>query len=143
MIYNIIKRVLLEEMRLDKEEKERIVSFLKEFKQIATKGRGIDLVGRRKNLESLAGLGLTRRNCKNEILSLSVADYCAGPKPDTDKTGEIWEFGKTIDTREIYIKLKIARVGSERIAKCISFHLAEFPLRFPCRHYNKKGGDGK
>ncbi|MBW1900552.1 MAG: type II toxin-antitoxin system MqsR family toxin [Deltaproteobacteria bacterium] len=128
---------------MGKTEKERIGNFLKEFKKIATQGRGIDLISRRKNLESLAGLGLTKQNCRDEILSLSVADYCSGPKPDRDRPGKIWEFGKTIVAREIYIKLKIAQVGTEKIAKCLSFHAAEFPLHFPCREGFKKGGDEK
>ena len=114
-------------------EQERIGKFLKEFKKIVTEGRGIDLISRRKNLESLASLGLTKRNCKDEILGLSVSDFCAGPKPDRDRPGEIWEFGKTIGAKEVYIKLKVAQVGTEKIAKCLSFHIAEFPLRFPFR----------
>ncbi len=115
--------------------------FLKEFKIIATKGRGIDIVSRRKNLDFLAKLGLTKRNCKDEILSLSVADYCDGPKLDKDRPGEIWEFGKRILGQNVYIKLKIAQVGKERIAKCLSFHMAEFPLCFPFRE--DSGGKGE
>ncbi len=121
-------------------EKEQVAKFLKEFKEIATKGRGIDFIGRRKNLESLASLGLTKRNSEDEILNLSVADYCAGPKPDKDRPGEIWEFGKIIEAKMVYIKLKIGGGRSEKIAKCISFHPAEFPLRFPYRYFDEKGG---
>ncbi len=114
-------------------KRELAAKFLKEFKMIATKGRGIDIVSRRKNLDSLAKLGLTKRNCKDEILGLSVVDYCAGPKPDKDRSGQIWEFGKRISGRNVYIKLKIGQVGQQKIAKCISFHEAEFPLCFPFR----------
>ena len=98
------------------------------------------MVPRRKNLASLAKLGLTKRNCKEEILSLSEADYCNGPKPDTDRLGEIWEFGKLIEGKEVYIKLKIAQVGNEMIAKCLSFHVAEYPLCFPFRGDLKERG---
>jgi len=116
---------------LEEERKNLARLFLKEFKGIATHGRGIDIVNRRKNLESLAELGLTRRNCVDEILNLSATDYCGGPEPDTDRPGEIWEFGKTILGKQVYIKLKIAQAGNEKLAKCISFHIAEFPLCFP------------
>jgi len=40
-------------------------------------------------------------------------------------------YGKKISNRDIYIKLKIAEVGAAKIAKCISFHFAERPLRYP------------
>ncbi len=128
---------------MGEDERKPVSKFLKEFKEIATKDRGIDVIGRRKNIQSLANLGLTKRNRKDEILSLSVKDYCDGPKPDRDRPGELWEFGKTIDAKEVYIKLKIAQVGNKKIAKCLSFHVAEFPLRFPFRDFFKKGGDEK
>ena len=120
-----------------------ITYFLREFKKIATEGQGIDFVPRRKNLDSLLELGLTQKNARGEILSLSVADYCGGPEPDRDKPGEIWEFGKAIGSKEVYMKLKIAHVGKEKIAKCLSFHVAEFPLCFPLRQKAKKGGGKK
>jgi len=68
--------------------------FSKDFKKIVTQERGLDIVDRKENLNSLLQLGLTKKNCKHEILNLSVSDYCAGPKPDKDRPGAIWEFGK-------------------------------------------------
>jgi len=107
--------------------------FLKEFKKIVTQKRGLDIVGRKENLNSLIELGLTKKNCEYEILSLSVSDYCAGPKPDKNRPGVIWEFGKKISGHSVYIKLKIAEVGSVRIAKCISFHVAQHPIINPLK----------
>jgi len=117
--------------------------FLKEFKKIVTQERGLDIVDRKKNLESLLQLGLTKKNCEHEILNLSVSDYCAGPKPDKDRSGKIWEFSKTIGGHEIYIKLKIAQINSVKIAKCISFHVAQHPIAKPFRSkkIKEKGGD--
>jgi len=126
---------------LNEIKREHVANFLKDFKKIATEGRGIDFVPRSKNLDSLLMLGLTRKNAKEEILSLSVTDYCGGPEPDKDRPGEIWEFGKLIESKEVYIKLKIAQVGNEKIAKCLSFHIAEFALCFPLREEIKKGGN--
>ena len=105
--------------------------FLLEFKQAATSGSGIDLVPRKSTRPTLLQLGLTKRNVEEILLSLSVADYCKGPEEDRDCPGELWFFGKEIDGYEIYIKLKVANVGGREIAKCISFHFAKFPLRYP------------
>ena len=111
----------------------KIKDFLMEFKRIASEGRGIDIVPRVENRDALAELGLTYRNCKAEIMSLSVADYCEGPTKDQDREGFLWVFGKEIGGKEVYIKLKIVSVGTEEIAKCISFHPARRPLHFPYR----------
>ena len=128
---------------MDDAKEEATRQFLRKFKEVATTGRGIDIVNRRKNMESLAELGLTKRNCREEILSLSVEDYCDGPKPDKDKPGEVWEFGKLIEEKEIYIKLKIAQVEGVRLAKCLSFHVAERPLCFPFGKSSEEGGEKK
>lgn len=109
---------------------EQIREFLMEFKEIIVK-RGLDVIPRTENIEALAALGLTKKDRKNEILSLSVADYCSGPEPDVDRQGHIWVFGKEINGINIYIKLKMAQVGEMKIAKCLSFHTAKFPLCFP------------
>jgi hypothetical protein len=116
---------------------------LREFKQIGTAGRGIDIVDRFKNMQSLAKLGFTKKNCKDVILSLSVDDYCDGPKQDKDRPGEIWEFGKLIEGKEVYIKLKVAQVGEKKLAKCLSFHVAEYSLYFPFRENPEERRDKK
>src|SRR4030042_4800950 len=110
-----------------------IRDFLVEFKKIIVKGRGFDIVNRRENIDALAKMGLTRKNLIEEILTLSVEDYCEGPEPDRNRPGYIWVFGKQIGAEEFYIKLKIAQVGKEKIAKCLSFHEANFSLCYPYR----------
>ena len=122
---------------MSKGKEEEISLFLKEFKMVA-KQRGIDFIPRQEFIEMLTLFGITRRNCEEEILSLSVDDYCQGPDDDRDRPGKVWVFGRHIEGREVYIKLKLATVGKEAIAKCLSFHPAEFPLCFPLR--SKKGG---
>jgi hypothetical protein len=126
---------------LDQGQKARIATFLKDFKKIVTTGRGLDIIPRPANMVCLAELGLTRKNQREEILALTVSDYCEGPEPDKDRPGEIWVFGKRISGKEVYIKLKIARVGKEKIAKCLSFHPAKHPLCFPFAR--KERGDKK
>lgn len=112
--------------------KNRARDFLLEFKEV-TSGSGVDLIPRHDTRETLRYLGLTKRNLEEILLSLSVSDYCSGPEADRDKGGEIWVFGNTVGGHEIYIKLKVVDVGERRIAKCISFHIAQFPLNYPFR----------
>lgn len=107
-----------------------VSEFLKEFKQEVTAGGGLYVIQRVINTVALVSLGLTERNRKQEILCLSVQDYCSGPKVDTDRPGEIWIFGRTIGGNEVYIKLKLAEVNETKIAKCLSFHAAEYPLTY-------------
>lgn len=105
--------------------------FLLEFKQAVTAGRGVELVPRKDTLETLRFLGMTKWNLEEVLLGLSVADYCAGPKQDRTAPGEVWEFGKNMDGYEVYIKLKVSDAGDAKMAKCISFHIAQYPLRYP------------
>ncbi|MCK7513433.1 MAG: hypothetical protein MZV70_61665 [Desulfobacterales bacterium] len=63
-------------MTIEREGKEEEISlFLKEFKEVA-KQRGIDFIPRQEFIETLILFGITRRNREEEILSLSVDDYC-------------------------------------------------------------------
>ena len=110
---------------------EHVRQFLLKFKQIATSGNGIMLVPRKTTRETLIKLGLTKRNLKDILLSLSVADYCKGPEADRDRPGEMWFFGKELEGSEVYIKLKVVTGNGNDIAKCISFHIAQYPLKFP------------
>jgi hypothetical protein len=126
---------------LDQGKREKVAKFLKEFKKIATAGRGLDLIPRAENIACLAELRITKKNQKEEIMNLTVDDYCEGPEPDKDRPGEVWLFGKRISGKEVYIKLKIAQVGKETIAKCLSFHPAKHPLCFPFKP--GEGGDKK
>jgi len=52
---------------------------------------------------------------------------------DIDRPGVIWEFGKNIEGKEVYIKLKIAEIAGKKYAKCISFHRAKFPMCYPLK----------
>lgn len=63
--------------------------FLLEFKQVATGGRGVDIVPRAETRPTLAQLGLTMSDLEELLLGLSVADYCNGPDPDRDRPGSI------------------------------------------------------
>lgn len=108
---------------------EKVKQFLLDFKHAATTPSGVDLVPREVNMLTLSYLGITKKNLEEILLGLSVVDYCKGPVHDKDKPGELWEFGKDMDGQEVYIKLKV--VKDKNIAKCISFHIAKYPMKYP------------
>lgn len=107
---------------------DEVKQFLLDFKQAATIN-GVDFVPRKGNMLTLTYLGITKKNLEEIFLGLSVADFCKGPIADRDKPGELWEFGKDMDGEEVYIKLKV--VKELNLAKCISFHIAKHPMRYP------------
>jgi hypothetical protein len=109
--------------------------FLLDFKQAATTGNSGIFIAPRKGVtrQTLRQLGLTKHNLEETLLGLSVVDYCKGPEQDRDQPGDVWVFGKRIKGQELYIKLKVAQVNGSYIAKCISFHPVEFPMRYPLK----------
>jgi hypothetical protein len=110
-----------------------VAAFLKGFKMLAERDKGIYIVNRREHADALAELEITEQDRLNEILSLSVENYSSGPEPDRDRAGEVWKFGKEINGHEVHIKLKIAETGDRKIAKCISFHKAKHAQKYPLR----------
>ena len=109
---------------------EAVRAFLLYFKHTVI-GSGVYLIPRDVNRLTLILLGLTKRNLEEILLGFTVLDYCTGPKLDRDQADEIWEFGVDVDEIPIYIKLKLAEVEDVKIAKCISFHIAKYPMKFP------------
>ena len=82
-------------------------------------------------------LGLTEAHLEEILLALSIRDYCSGPERDRDRDGhspgQVWDFGKRIQGRDVYIKLTAFSDSDRDYAKCISFHFAEHPLAYPHR----------
>ena len=69
------------------------------------------------------------------IMSLTVEDYYKGPTEDKlNYMGELWEFGKSVDKKEVYIKISKGTGANSPI--CVSFHLAERKIEHPFK--NKK-----
>jgi L-2-hydroxyglutarate oxidase LhgO len=117
---------------VEQKKEAEVILFLNEFKSIVKKG-GVYFVTRQEFIKTLTSFGITRSICQEELLSLSVEDYCQGPEEDRDRPGQVWIFGRRFQGTELYIKLKLAKVGKETIAKCLSFHPAGFSLCFPLR----------
>lgn len=112
-----------------------INDFLFKFKFFAQIIGQFSFVSRHKNLQSLADLGITQTEALNTILQLTYRNYSSGPEPDRDfDNRKVWKFGYLLVGDEIYIKL--ADDLSHNIAKCISFHKADFTITYPYR-----GGD--
>lgn len=114
--------------------KQEIISFLTEFQTIASV-TGVILIPRTKTIQCLFTLRMTREEALDEILNLTYQEYSSGPEADSDPTygGDVWIFGKQIGGNLVYIKLKIDVVAGNKVAKCLSFHCAEYPLHFPFR----------
>mgnify|MGYP001029305884 FL=1 len=90
---------------------------------------------REKNHSTLFALDISPRKRIEVIKSITVDDYSEGPIIDTlHDFGEIWVFGKDVKGQEVYIKITMGKENSSTI--CISFHIAEHPMKYP---HKKKG----
>ncbi|RJR08451.1 hypothetical protein C4588_05535 [Candidatus Parcubacteria bacterium] len=95
------------------------------------------LAKRKENEEAIDELQYTQEDIRDEINLLSPDDYCKGPEADEDGSkGEIWVFGKKIQEKLFYIKLKIHRLKNGDELIIISFHPAKEKMNFKF----KKGG---
>lgn len=113
----------------------QVTLFLMLFKEFAE--NNFYFVERYKSLNSIAELGITLKQAKLEIMGLTYEDYCRGPLVDTGATGgELWEFGKIIEGKEIFIRLKV--VLQHKMAKCQSFHVAEKQLQYPYKRRQER-----
>jgi len=114
-------------------EKYKITLFLFQFKEFAQNVFSFN--PREESLDTIARLGITQKQAKDEILGLTYEDYYRGPILDTGpKGGEYWEFGKTICDQEIFIKLKT--VSKHSVAVCFSFHIPDETIEYP---YKRRG----
>ena len=111
----------------------QILRFLVDFKNLISQGNYY-ITNHLKNLQALAALGITLRQRDEAIFAIQLEDYVSGPLLDKYHPGNIWVFGKNIESIEIYIKLKIITYnnGNEK-AVCLSFHPAEKSMDYPFR----------
>lgn len=90
---------------------------------------------RQENMETLIELGLNYKFVKDELLGLLPQNYSEGPKKDLNEElfvdESVWIFGKVIQKKEIYIKLKIRENDNQEEVVCISFHIAKYPMNYP------------
>lgn len=83
-------------------------------------------INRHKNMQTLSSLGISWETAKDEIYTLTAADYYCGPKVDRDypTSDYFWEFKKKIGNDVIYIKLKVLYQTDDSI-RVVSFHFDE------------------
>lgn len=92
------------------------------------------LENRLENFETLIELGLKYKDVKQEILSLTPKEYSQGPVLDKDqinyKDEYFWIFGKNIQNKLVYIKLKIRKTNDHEETLCMSFHFPKHTMKF-------------
>jgi hypothetical protein len=113
--------------------REQVHQLLIEYKKYGA--QNIVVATRDINTQALIALELTAQQRKEIILGLEVSDYVSGPDEDENKQGgsRLWVFGATHDGKEIYIKIKLFEENKRRHAKCLSFHEAKAPLKYPLK----------
>lgn len=111
--------------------KEEVADFLKGFKDTAVGYGGIFFVRLNEYDLTRQKLEINKLGVEHEIYNLTTNHYSSGPDPDYGEPGEVWVFGKEIRGREVYIKLKVSAADIGKIAKCLSFHIADRPIKYP------------
>jgi hypothetical protein len=115
--------------------KEEAEKFLNSFFE---KMRFFDILFRNdrgKNQQALLDLEISPAKRLEIIKSLESDDFVNGPLPDTlNKSTDLWEFGKKVKKKDVYIKITMGFPNSAVI--CISFHLAERKLNYPFKTNN-------
>jgi hypothetical protein len=107
-----------------------IKQFLKDFKLKLKIYDIIFLDSRNKNLQTLLDVEIKPMERRKVIENLKAEDYSEGPISDQNFVGsELWVFGKQLKNKEIYIKISMGLPNKKTI--CISFHIAEFPMKYP------------
>lgn len=111
----------------------KLCDFLSEVKRTISKGR-FQLVNRHVNIKAITEYGLTEEDVKSEIKHLTVADYYRGPAPDHKFPNQlVWEFGIMISGQIWYVKLTMTDSENGPVVRCLSFHPADRPMKFPFR----------
>ncbi len=109
---------------------EEVEQFLRDFHQ---KLRVFEILfrdERTKNLQTLADLDISRVMRIKIVAQLEKQDYSEGPLDDNlYGLASMWVFGKVVKQQEVYIKISMGQPGGSVI--CISFHIAEKPMRYP------------
>ncbi len=83
-----------------------------------------------KNAETLLLLEISPSKRRQIIEAITVDDYVEGPLEDVlYQISDMWVFGKNFKEHQLYIKISMGRANANVL--CISFHIAEKPMRYP------------
>lgn len=111
---------------------EDVKAFLRDFHQkMKIYPEGIKFRDdRSKNFQALLDLDISAKQRMETIEALTHSDYSEGPNEDTLNTGSpLWIFGRTVKKTMVYIKISMGLANRPGI--CISFHPAEYEMKFP------------
>ncbi len=88
-------------------------------------------IDNRKNRQTLMDLDYGHEDVVAQLKDLQLSDYSESLLDRDDPNPPIlYVFGKTIEEKEIYIKIKIREQESRRVI-CVSFHHAEHSMPHP------------
>lgn len=112
--------------------KKDVLEYLKELKVKIRIFGLVFLDERGKNYQTLLDLEITPNERKKIIKELIPEDYSEGPLEEKmHGILPMWVFGKMVKQKEVYIK--ISQGKSNQNAVCISFHIAEYPMKYPLK----------
>lgn len=109
-------------------EKQEVENFLNEIRIKVSSGVAdlIFLNGREKNAQALLDLEITPAKRNEIILKLKPEDFFKTESVKYLDKYEMHTFGKMVKGNEVYIKISITITN----IVCISFHKAEFPIKY-------------
>lgn len=111
--------------------KPEVNEFLRSFQE-KRRTFAIIFMDRPKNKQCMLDLEIRPIDREKFIDNLTIEDFSEGPLPEEwHGSKEMWVFGKEIKGKEVYIKICLGAPNSNVI--CISFHIAEYPMKYPFR----------
>lgn len=112
---------------------EEVKMFLQEFiAKINANIGGVGIIIKRDravNLQTILDLELTNVTVIEHLKKLTYKDFYKGPIADSGGDPSLWEFGKEIKSKEIYIKITLGYLNKPTI--CISFHYPIRTIKYP------------
>lgn len=113
-------------------KKTEVASFLRDFKEKMKFWDVLFRDDRGKNFQTLVDLELRPVERKNILEKLETKDYSEGPLDERLYGGaDMWVFGKIVNKKEVYIKITMGEISNSVI--CISFHIAEYSMKYPLK----------
>ena len=116
-------------------EKKAVKAFLEELK-VVLEDEDFDIADNLLIIKSSKDLDYDSSDIVERLKELTVSEYSETLiDKDDDKPPLLFVFGKDINNKRIYIKLKIKGTITKKIL-CLSFHYAKHDMEFPY----KQGG---
>lgn len=111
------------------EDWDRLVLFLLMMKQGAQ--NGLRFAERKKNLDTLARLGISIEDAKQRVLALTPRDALCTPEDGEQPNERKCEFGLQVNGDEVWIRV-VVEIGSDDDCQSVvlSFHDPERPTHY-------------